>query len=87
MYIYNNFSEKVPEFRFLNEKEAPKSFGDFGDFGDINIFVGENNSGKSNFLRRIIKQDKVVISSFSIDEFQRMLGELKGGFNSEVRRS
>ena len=42
--------------------------GPFGDLSKTNIFIGENNSGKSRFLRYLFKENFYTLNSENIEE-------------------
>lgn len=52
----------------------------FGNLAKTNIFIGENNSGKSRFLRYLFQSDFYAISN---EQFAKFFSETKDGiYNS-----
>ena len=41
----------------------------YGNFSKTNIFIGENNSGKSRFLRFLYTADYYEMSTLNFDDF------------------
>lgn len=50
----------------------------FGNLAPINIFLGENNSGKSRFMREIMRQEIIRTVNLGIthQDFKRSLSEM-----------
>lgn len=71
-----------------------RSFGSepqrIGPFEKINLFIGQNNSGKSNILLFLARRYKLVLQSFqgmnsySFDQIDRHLGDTSGKLSIEV---
>jgi AAA15 family ATPase/GTPase len=58
--------------------EVNNSRGDvLKNLSKINIFIGENNSGKSRLLREILKNDLQYIPTYSIEGLNQILRDLK----------
>jgi len=47
------------------------------DLAKINIFIGENNSGKSRLLREILRNDLQYMPSYQINDVNQILSDLK----------
>lgn len=74
MYFhFNDINNEGPEEFFSIEKDWNYSWSNFrndenskyctlGAFRQVNLFVGANNSGKSRFLRGILKSSKEFAS-------------------------
>lgn len=59
----NKLTEIHTDYNFKNSSVC------FGDLSKMNIFIGENNSGKSRFLRYIFKTNFYAILESSFDNF------------------
>jgi len=66
----------------------------FGDINCINIFLGENNSGKSRFMRELMRSEKIkiIIDNGNIDNIifdtqnlSKSVAELKSVFNIVIK--
>ncbi len=67
--MYIQLLSKVSEnFKQYFDPETNKPLDYFGPINEINIFIGANNSGKSRFMRELIKQDGYYYSK-SVDFF------------------
>ncbi|WP_418510363.1 AAA family ATPase [Corallibacter sp.] len=82
-FQFQNELKSLP-LEFLNDKvkllynwgnESKDLIKPIGDFSKVNLFVGSNNSGKSRFLRGLIKIDNSLLhlssSSISLDSKYR----------------
>ena len=66
----SNLNELIPinnEYSFTGMKYA------FGNLSKTNIFVGENNSGKSRFLRYLFQNDFYALSKENLEQLFREL--------------
>lgn len=54
--INNKIHSDIKEMKYFQDKED--GFPYFGKIEDVNIFVGANNSGKSRFLRGLLKSNE-----------------------------
>ena len=66
----SNLNELIPinnEYSFTGMKYA------FGNLSKTNIFIGENNSGKSRFLRYLFQNDFYALSKENLDQLFREL--------------
>lgn len=64
--FYDSNSANASKVYYLNEYTNPVNF--FGPIENLNIFIGANNSGKSRFLRGILKMQNIVLVENEIFE-------------------
>ncbi|KAB2916599.1 MAG: AAA family ATPase [Bacteroidetes bacterium] len=81
MYIQinDNFDEELKDAEYY-DVNAEERLSAFGPVSTINLFVGVNNSGKSRFLRTILKKSNVLITSEKInvkDIFDKLEEEIR----------
>ena len=69
---------------FLSVDEEKTQF--LGNLEKINIFVGENNSGKSRLLRDFLKNDIRYKPTYSLNLLNESLIELKTDLLSEFKK-
>jgi predicted ATPase len=50
----------------------------------LNIFVGENNSGKSRLLRDILKNDIIYVPNYSLDHANEIIRTLKEELTNDI---
>jgi len=78
---------KLPDenYSFLNNSESPENRIRF--LSKLNIFVGENNSGKSRLLRSLLSNelDYIPDSSF-IEDYNNFVESLKKDFESYFQK-
>ena len=71
--FYDSNTGNSSKIYYLNEKTSPIDF--FGPIQNLNIFIGANNSGKSRFLRGILKMQNIVL--VENDFFETELKKIK----------
>ena len=78
---------KLPDenYSFLNSNDLPKDRIRF--LSKINIFVGENNSGKSRLLRSLLSNElSYVPDSSFIENYNKVVASLKSEFTSYYKK-
>lgn len=92
-YLFLNFNgndefktSDKGEIVFFDQENQPIEY--IPEFNKINLFVGQNNSGKSKLLRGILKSNRYFISDkdffASLKDFGEALNELAGKISSNT---
>ena len=72
-YDYNAHTEEFDKIN--NEYKFCNDFVMYGDFSKINVFIGENNSGKSRFLRSLFSSKYDEISHKCFDDIYAAMAD------------
>lgn len=72
-YDYNAHTEEFDKIN--NEYKFCNDFVMYGDFSKINVFIGENNSGKSRFLRSLFSSNYDEISHKCFDDIYAAMAD------------
>ena len=75
--------ENFKAYSLVNEQEEENK-GYLDNLSKINIFIGENNSGKSRFLRTFFCDNDIVIKDRNLIELNDLILHFKNIFNKWI---